>query len=136
MYGNGPYGMQWAIPRLDEAVSTLLDDLDERGLLDETLVVAMGEMGRTPKANGSWGRGHWSTLFPAVLAGAGIRGGTLYGGSDRNAEYATENPTSPEDLAATIYHALGIDAETRVNNIEGRPAAIVEGGKPVLELFG
>ena len=124
------------IPGLDQALSALLTDLDDRGLLDETLGVAMGEMGRTPKANGSWGRGHWSTLFPAVLAGAGIRGGTLYGSSDRNAEYATENPTSPEDLAATIYHALGIDAETRVRNVEGRPAAIVEGGKPVLELFG
>jgi len=124
------------IPTLDQALSALLTDLDDRGLIDETLVVAMGEMGRTPKANGSWGRGHWSTLFPAVLAGAGIKGGITYGRSDANAAYPTDHPTRPQDMAATIYHALGIDPDLRLPDAQGRPTAIVEEGKPLLELFG
>ena len=72
-------------------------------MLEETLVVAVGEMGRTPKANPQWGRDHWSTLFPALLAGGGIRGGALWGRSDRLAANVAENPVTPEDLAATIY---------------------------------
>lgn len=124
------------IPTYDQALAALLTDLDDRGLLDETLVVAVGEMGRTPTANSKWGRGHWSTLFPAVLAGAGIRGRTIYGETDRDAAYPIEKPTSPEDLAATIYHSLGIDPHLRVNDRQGRPTPIVDGGEPVLELFG
>lgn len=124
------------IPTFDQALSALVTDLDERGLLDETLVVALGEMGRTPKASGKWGRGHWSTLFPAVLAGAGIRGGTVYGETDRDAAYATTRPVSPEDLAATLYHALGIDPELRVADAQGRPTPVLDGGRPLLELFG
>ncbi len=127
---------QHLIPTFDQALAALLSDLSERGLLDETLVVAMGEMGRTPKANGKWGRGHWSTLFPAVLAGAGIRGGIIYGETDGDAAYAIEKPTSPEDLAKTIYHTLGIDPELRLKDPQGRPTHIVDGGEPVLELFG
>jgi hypothetical protein len=127
---------QHLIPGLDQALSALLTDLDERGLLDETLVVCLGEMGRTPQANGGWGRGHWSTLFPVVLAGAGIRGGTVYGTSDKDAAYPVERPTKPEDLAATIYHALGIDPDLQVKDAQGRPTSIVDGGRPLLELFG
>lgn len=123
------------LPTFDQALAALLVDLDERGLLDETLVVAIGEMGRTPQANPDWGRGHWSTLFPAVLAGAGVRRGAVYGSSDRNAAYATDRPVSPEDLAATIYHALGIDPHLQLPDAQGRPTTIVEGGRPVLELF-
>jgi uncharacterized protein (DUF1501 family) len=107
--------------------------LDERGLLKETLVVALGEMGRTPQANGSWGRGHWSTLFPAILAGAGIQGGTIYGETDGDAAYAIEKPVSPEDLAKTIYHALGIDPELRLKDPQGRPVPIVESGESLLD---
>ncbi len=118
------------LPTMDQALSALLLDLEQRGLLDETLVVCLGEMGRTPKANAQWGRNHWSTLFPAVLAGAGIRGGTIHGETDADAAY------SPEDLAATIYHALGIDHELRAMDAQGRPTAIVDGGQPLLELFG
>jgi hypothetical protein len=92
-------------------------------------------MGRTPRSGAPWGRGHWSTLFPAVLAGAGIRGGTLYGASDKNAEYPIDNPTKPEDLAATIYHALGIDPELQLPDSQGRPVSIVEGGRPLTSLF-
>jgi uncharacterized protein (DUF1501 family) len=124
------------LPGLDRALSSLLTDLDERGLLDETLVVAMGEMGRTPQANDRWGRNHWSTLFPAVIAGAGIRGGIVYGETDKDAAYPASKPVSPEDLAATIYHALGIDPAGRIYDAQQRPHEIVAGGRPVLELFG
>jgi len=124
------------LPTFDQALSALLLDLEERGLLDETLVVAMGEMGRTPLGTPRWGRGHWSTLFPAVLAGAGIRGGAFYGGSDKDAAQPVDHPVSPEALAATIYHALGIDPEMRLNDPQGRPVSIVDRAEPVLEIFG
>ena len=110
-------------------------DLEDRGLLDETLVVAVGEMGRTPKANGNWGRNHWSTLFPAVLAGAGVRGGIVYGSTDRDAAYALDHPTSPEDLAATIFDSLGIDPHLRINDPQGRPVPLVDGGQVIREIL-
>lgn len=124
------------LPTFDQALAALLTDLSDRGLLEETLVVAMGEMGRTPQATPKWGRHHWSTLFPAVLAGGGIRPGVLYGASDKDAAYPIDKPVTPEDMAATIYHALGIDPEMRLSDPLGRPVSIVEGGKPVLDLFG
>jgi hypothetical protein len=124
------------LPTFDQALAALLTDLDERGLLSETLVVALGEMGRTPQPTPRWGRGHWSTLFPAVLAGAGIRGGTTLGASDKDAAHPIEYPTSPESLAATIYQALGIDPGMRLMDPLGRPVPIVEGGSPVEALFG
>ena len=121
------------LPTFDRGLATLLTDLDERGLLDETLVVALGEMGRTPQPTGNWGRSHWSTLFPAVLAGGGIRRGGLYGESDKNAEYALTPPTGPEDLAATIYDSLGIDPDLRLPDQQGRPVGINEGGRVLRE---
>jgi hypothetical protein len=123
------------LPGLDTALSALLEDLDQRGLLDETLVVCLGEMGRTPQANATWGRSHWSFLFPAVLAGAGIRGGTVHGHTDKDAAYALAPPASPEDLAATIFTALGIDPELRLSDPSGRPVPLVE-GHVLNELFG
>jgi hypothetical protein len=127
---------KFLLPSLDNALASLLEDLSVRGLLDETLVVCLGEMGRTPQANGTWGRGHWSTLFPAVIAGAGIRGGIVYGGSDKDAAYPIDRPTSPEDFAATIYHALGIDHHLQLPDAAGRPVSINDGGRPLVELFG
>jgi len=124
------------LPALDNALASLLEDLFQRGLLDETLVVCLGEMGRTPQANDRWGRGHWSTLFPAVLAGGGIRGGIVYGSSDKDAAYPMDRPTSPEDLAATIYYALGIDHHLQLFDPQARPVPIVSGGQPLTELFG
>ncbi len=124
------------LPTFDQAAAALLNDLDERGLLRETLVVAIGEMGRTPQANATWGRGHWSTLFPALVAGAGVHGGALYGASDKDAAYPIDRPVSPEDLAATIYHAMGIDPDTRVLDAQNRPTPLVEGGAVVEKLFG
>lgn len=124
------------LPTFDQACAALLTDLDERGLLDETLVVAVGEMGRTPKATAGWGRGHWSTCFPCLIAGAGVRGGIVYGQTDSQAAYPTEQPVSPEDLAKTIYWALGIDPGLMLPDREGRPVPIVESGRPLTELFG
>ncbi|NBP51510.1 MAG: DUF1501 domain-containing protein [Actinobacteria bacterium] len=124
------------LPTFDQAYSALVEDLDRRGLLEETLVVALGEMGRTPKPNATWGRGHWSQLFPALLAGGGIRGGTVHGASDRQAAEVVDAPTSPEDLAATIYDALGIDPDLQLSDAEGRPIPIVSGGRPLRQLFG
>lgn len=124
------------LPTADQAVAALLEDLDQRGLLAETLVVCLGEMGRTPRANANWGRDHWSTLFPALLAGGGLPGGRTYGSSDKDAAYPVDNPVSPEDLAATIYDALGIDFELRLPDAQGRPVPIVEGGHPVRQLWG
>ncbi|HUG17885.1 MAG TPA: DUF1501 domain-containing protein [Planctomycetaceae bacterium] len=124
------------IPGLDNALASLIEDLSDRGMLDETLVVCLGEMGRTPQANGNWGRNHWSTLFPAVLAGAGVQGGMLFGESDKDAAYAVTPPVSPEDLAATIYHALGIDPEMRIPDRQNRPVPLIENGRVLTELFG
>jgi hypothetical protein len=124
------------LPTFDQGCAALIEDLRDRGMLDETLVVAVGEMGRTPKANAQWGRDHWSTLFPALLSGGGIRGGAVWGRSDRLAANVAENPVSPEDLAATIYDALGIDHDLMLPDALGRPIAIVEGGRPVKGIFG
>jgi hypothetical protein len=124
------------MPTFDQAVAALLSDLDERGLLAETLVVALGEMGRTPLATPRWGRGHWSTLFPAVLAGSGIRRGTVFGTSDKDAAHPIDHPVSPESLAATIYQALGIVPDLRLSDPQGRPIPIVQVGEPIPELFG
>src|SRR4051794_5925137 len=124
------------LPGLDQSLSALLDDLKDRGLLDETLVVCVGEMGRTPKPDtAAWGRGHWSYCFPALLAGAGIRGGAVYGRSDRQAGYPAENPVSPEDLACTIYDALGIDPHGFIPDKQDRPVALVDGGRALRQLF-
>lgn len=124
------------IPGLDQTLSALLLDLEGRGLLEETLVVCLGEMGRTPTGNANWGRDHWSTLFPAVLAGAGIRGGIVLGQSDKDAAYAVTPPYKPADLAATIYQSLGIDPELRLPDAQGRPVSLIEDGTPIQELFG
>ena len=124
------------LPGLDQALSALLVDLETRGLLDETLVVCLGEIGRTPRGNAQWGRDHWSYCFPALLAGAGIRGGVAYGRSDRQAGYPVEHPVSPADLAATIFHALGIDPELRIRDAQGRPVPLVDGGSVLERLFG
>ncbi len=123
------------MPTFDQGTAALLTDLKLRGLLDETMVVAMGEMGRTPKANKDWGRDHWSKLFPALVAGGGVRKGYLHGQSDKDGANALTPPVSPEDMTATIYEAMGIDPEMRITDNIGREMTLVEGGKPVRELF-
>ena len=123
------------LPGLDQSFSALLEDMSARGLLDETLIVCLGEIGRTPRGNSAWGRDHWSYCFPAVLAGAGIHGGAVYGRSDKDAAYPLDHPVTPETLAATIFHALGIAPETRIQDAFGRPVSVMEGGQPLHELF-
>jgi hypothetical protein len=125
----------YCIPPLDRAYSALLEDLAERGLLDETLVVVTGEFGRTPRLNPQQGREHWGPSYTALLAGGGIRGGQVYGASDRTGAYPRDNPVSPEDLLATIYTALGLSPESEIRDRENRPYRISE-GQPVTALFG
>jgi hypothetical protein len=115
------------LPPTDRGVSALLEDLHCRGLLDETLVVWMSEMGRTPRINRDAGRDHWSFCYSIVLAGGGIRGGQVYGSSDRSAAYPSTNPVSPADVAATIYHCLGIDPRAHVTDQQGRPLVVATG---------
>jgi len=126
------------LPGLDQGLSALLSDMQQSGLLEETLVVALGEMGRTPKfqnRGNSDGRDHWSYCFPAVFAGAGIRGGTLYGSSDRHAAYPLDRPVTPEDLACTIFDALGIDPHGSILDKQDRPRPLVPSGQPLRDLF-
>jgi hypothetical protein len=135
-FGKGTYGMSWCLPRLDEALAALLTDLRERGLLERTLVVVVGEFGRSPKiqTQGQPGRVHWPDCFSAILAGGGIRGGAVYGASDKIGAYVKDRPVRPQDLGATIYHALGVPLQTRLGPDGGtRP---ITTGEPILELFG
>jgi hypothetical protein len=126
-------------PVTDQAFSALLEDLDQRGMLDETLVVWTGEFGRTPRVGqsvpggagaGRDGRDHWAGVFPTVLAGGGIRGGVVHGSSDRYAAYPATEPTRPADIAATIYHCLGIDPHLQIRDRLNRPVTLCE-GEPV-----
>jgi hypothetical protein len=125
---------KYCLPPLDRALSALLEDLSDRGLLERTLVVAVGEFGRTPKINPNQGREHWGACQSALLAGGGVRGGQVHGSSDSLAAYPKDYPVAPEDFLATIYHALGLPPETEVPDREGRPHRIVE-GRPLLNLF-
>jgi hypothetical protein len=125
----------YCLPPLDRAYAALLEDLAERGLLDETLVVTMGEFGRTPRLNPTQGREHWGPCYSALLAGGGVRGGQVYGASDATGAYPRDNPVSPEDLLATIYDALGIAGDAEVHDREGRPVRVCD-GRPVQALFG
>jgi hypothetical protein len=131
------YGMlkeKYCLPPLDRAYSALLEDLADRGLLGETLVVAVGEFGRTPRINANQGRDHWGMVYSALLAGGGISGGQVYGASDHHAAFVKDRPVSPPDLLATIYHALGIPLASEIRDHEGRPHRISE-GTPLGALF-
>ena len=133
IFGRTAFGLGWALPNLDQAVSALLEDLEVRGLLENTLVVMVGEFGRSPRISNS-GRDHWPACYSAMLAGAGIRGGLVHGASDANGAYVKDRPISPENFGATLFHALGIPPETRLG-ADGftRPASA---GTPIQDLFG
>ncbi len=127
------------LPGLDRGLSALLDDMRERGLLDETLVFVAGEMGRTPtfqNRGAQDGRDHWSYCYPCLFAGAGTRGGMAFGQSDKDAAYPVSHPVSPADLAATIYHSLGISPDLRIPDAQGRPVSLVDRGRAIGEMFG
>jgi hypothetical protein len=122
-------------PPLDQAISTLISDLDERGLLDSTLVVMMGEFGRTPKINQNAGRDHYPRANCALLAGGGVPRGMVVGRTDSKAEFPAERPVTPADLAATLYTALGIDPTRRFETPDGQPIRLVDKGEALRELF-
>jgi hypothetical protein len=119
------------LPHLDQVWSALLGDLEQRGLLDETLVVMMSDFGRTPRVNAAAGRDHWTSCYTVVFAGAGIRGGTVCGASDGHAAYVKDRAVRPADICATVYHCLGIDPDMPVQDRSGRPVAVAQGGEPI-----
>jgi hypothetical protein len=132
---NFPILKENKLPHLDQTYTALLEDLEARGLLDETLVVVMSEMGRTPKVNKNGGRDHWTYCYSVLFAGAGIRGGTVYGASDAHAAYVKDLPVSTADVCATIYECLGIDPDMPVYDRAGRPIAVANGGRPIREIL-
>ncbi len=128
-----PIVEKYHLPLTDETVPTLLTDLEDRGLLDETLVLWMGEFGRTPKINGNASRDHWPQCYTALLAGGGVKRGHVYGASDERAMYPAKDPVRPDDLAATMFHLLGIDPQIEIHDRTDRPLVIAE-GKPIMDI--
>lgn len=122
------------VPPFDQAFSALITDLEQRGRLSETLVVVAAEFGRTPRFNGRAGRDHWGHVFSVVLAGGGIRGGIVYGGSDRQAAYPTEGLVTPADLTATIFDRLGIPPQTEIRDPLDRPM-VISRGEPIAPIL-
>ncbi|OAI48036.1 hypothetical protein AYO44_01125 [Planctomycetaceae bacterium SCGC AG-212-F19] len=128
LHYNSYKNLRVLMPSLDRAWSALLEDLAQRGLLEDTLVVWMGEFGRAPKIEEKGGRGHWGRCYSVVFAGAGIQGGQVYGRSDRQAGFPVENRVSPADIVTTMYHCLGIDTDTELRDQFGRPLRLCQGG--------
>jgi hypothetical protein len=123
------------LPQTDQSVSALVEDLDARGLLGETLVYWTGDFGRTPKVNKDAGRDHWPPCQTVLMAGGGVRGGQVYGASDPSGAYPADKPVRPDDVTATVFHALGFDPETTIRDQLDRPLPI-SAGRPISALFG
>jgi hypothetical protein len=123
------------LPHLDQTFAALMEDLDHRGLLDETLIVMMGEMGRTPRINANGGRDHWTSCYTVLLAGAGIRGGSVYGASDAHAAFVKDRPAHVRDVCATIYYCLRIDPGMPVLDHGRRPVPVAHGGQPLNDIL-
>jgi hypothetical protein len=135
-WGGIVKGLTPLLPRVDQVLPTLVEDLDVRGLLDSTLVVMMGEFGRAPTINQEAGREHWTNVMSLVLAGGGLRHGQVIGASDRKGDAIAERKVTPQDLAATVFRHLGIDLDAWWTTPQGRPIPVVlEGGRPIAELF-
>ncbi|MFO0953376.1 MAG: DUF1501 domain-containing protein, partial [Isosphaeraceae bacterium] len=139
---NFPMLRDHRCPVFDRAASGLLTDLAARGLLDETLVVAVGEFGRSPRIGapttmnvGPGGRDHWPHCYSALLAGGGVTGGRVFGSSDAHGAFPKDDPVHPFDLLATVYHALGIDPSRSFRDAQDRPRRLVDHGGPMLGLF-
>jgi arylsulfatase A-like enzyme len=128
------------LPGLDAALTALLTDLEDRGMLDDTLVLCLTEHGRTPKITLNTPRGvgreHWSNVYSTLLAGGGITRGNVIGVSDREGAFVKDNPISPKDVLCTIYHLLGVDPHTTVPDVTGRPYPLVAEGRVVTEMLG
>ena len=123
-------------PMFDMAYSSLLEDLQDRGLLTNTMVLAMGEFGRTPKVNPAGGRDHWPQCWTMLMAGGGVKGGQVIGASDDIGATPKDRPTSPAQVAATVYQGLGISLELELPGAQGRPIPLVDRGvEPIRELF-
>lgn len=130
------FGMlkNYNLPVLDKCYPALVEDLESRGLLDSTLIVVMGEMGRSPKVNDKAGRDHWPQCGFCLLTGGGVKPGSVFGASDKHAAYPVSDAVSPSDIVATIYHLLGIDSQTTVNDPAGRPIPIAHGGNVIRDV--
>ncbi len=126
---------KYLLPQADLSLSALINDLDDRGLLESTLVVALGEFGRTPKINNAAGRDHWPDCYTILLAGGGVRGGSIYGASDAQGAYPEQDPVTPADLAATIYWRFGLDHRSEIHDETGRPYRVSD-GRPLTAIFG
>jgi uncharacterized protein (DUF1501 family) len=126
--------MKKMMPVLDTAYTALIEDLSERGMLEDTLVVWMAEFGRTPRINGAGGRDHWGPVFSVALAGGGVKGGVVYGASDKLAAYPKDGRVTPPELHATIYRSLGIPKDAQINDSLGRPMAVYR-GEPVQQIL-
>jgi uncharacterized protein (DUF1501 family) len=127
--------IRWRLPTVDDAFSGLIRDLDQRGLLEETLVLCLTEFGRTPKVNDKGGRDHWPTAFSIALAGAGVPGGQVLGATDKTGAAVKERPVSPEEIAATILTLVGIDPRQQYVRADGRPMMFVDEAQPIGELM-
>ena len=123
------------LPLYDQALATLIEDLHERGLADEVLVAAFGEFGRSPVIDANAGRGHWARAWHALLSGGGVQGGRVIGATTSNGGEPRDRAVGPGDLLATIYHALGIDPESTIDDRQNRPVRLVHEGRPIHELF-
>jgi hypothetical protein len=141
IHGSAPFtsieGMKNDVaPMYDQAYSALIEDLDQRGLLDATMVCNLAEFGRTPRINPAGGRDHWPQCYTSYFAGGGVQGGRVVGSSDPIAAVPAERPVDPGDVVATIFHSLGFDLETHIPGPVGRPFPLVDFGKePIRELF-
>jgi hypothetical protein len=125
---------KYHLPITDQTLPTLLHDMEARGMLEDTLVLWMGEFGRTPRLNAQTSRDHWPQCYTVLLAGGGVKRGFVYGASDKNGAYPAKDPVRPDDLAATMFYMLGIDPHTEVRGLGDRPVLITE-GKPVMDIL-
>jgi hypothetical protein len=128
-------GLEKKLPIFDQGFSSMIRDMDRRGLLDETMVVVLGEFGRTPKVNKDVGRDHWGKAGSLIFAGAGVRGGKVIGSTDKEGAFVTDRPVRPADVCYTIYEALGINPRRQIRTPEGRPVEILDEGSAIAELY-
>src|SRR5205823_11059733 len=128
-------GMRQLGPQVDQAVSAFVQDVHQRGLQDDILLVITGEFGRTPRINGGAGRDHWAPLSTLALSGGGLKMGQVIGESNAKAEVPKTTPITPQDLMATVFHVLGLPQELHYKDMSGRPTPMIDGGKPIAELI-
>jgi len=134
-HDNIEKGLEEHLPPLDRAIWALVEDLEDRGMLDDVIIYCAGEFGRTPLINGHAGRDHWSKCFTVMLAGGGIQGGRVVGASEKFGGGVKERPATPLDVMATIYDHMGMDLSTHYEDATGRPVSIVDAGRPIRELY-